>query len=204
MFIFNDKFKKLIALQITTAIQDMGPYTTLSENEYSVISRYLYPYPKNILDLGCGLGRMSIFLNKKRPSDSKYYLADSSEVPESAAAYGWNPGDSWYNDLNLTKEFCELNGLNNFEIIDLKSGGLHKLENIDLVFSFLAVGFHYPIESYLAVLKQIMAKDGLMIFGVRRGVYENSTILSKFDFVSFNDIPNSEKERVLILKGWKL
>lgn len=127
-------------------------------------------------------------------------MADTSTVSVNSKMYGWNPGDNWYNDLNLTKEFCELNGLKNFTIIDLKNEDLSKLKNIDLVYSFMAVGFHYPIEDYLTILKQIMNKDGLMIFGVRKGIYEDNPILSKFSFNSFHDIPCNKKERVLVLK----
>jgi len=201
MYTFNDKFEELIKLQITTTVKDMSFYTALSEDEYSVIDNYLSPYPKKVLELWCGLGRMSICLNKKNPGDTRYYLADSSKImPEK---YGWNPGNVWYNDLNLTKEFCDLNGLKNFKIIDLLKEDLSKLKNIDLVCSFMAVGFHYPIENYLTVLKQIMSKDGLMVFGVRKGVYENSEMLSNFYSNSFHDIPNNSKERILVLKWEK-
>lgn len=202
MFKFNDKFRKLINLQITTTSEDMTHYTTLSEDEYSAIKEYLNPYPERILEIGCGLGRMSIFLNRKHPGTTRYYLADTSEISEKNNMYGWNPG-TWYNDLSLTKEFCDLNGLTNYEIIDLRKEELGELKNIDLVYSFMSVGFHYPLEEYFDVLKSVLNENGTMIFGVRRGQYENSPILSEFLFVKFCDIPDQETERILVLKGWK-
>lgn len=202
MFKFNDKFKKLIMKQITTTEKNLNNYTLLSENEYTSFRQYLYPYPTSILELGCGLGRMSIFLNSKHPGDTKYYLADASEITSTERMYGWNP-ESWYNDLNLTKEFCELNNLKNLEIIDLIHESLDRLKDIDLVFSVMSVGFHYPIEQYFETLKKIMKKSGIMIFGVRKGIYENSSFLSNFEEVNFYNILNENKERILVLKGWK-
>jgi hypothetical protein len=67
----------------------------------------------------------------------------------------------------------------------------------------MSVGFHYPIEQYLSELRLIMKPDGLMIFGVRKGVYETSPTLSLFDTAIFEDIKEEKKERFLILKGWK-
>lgn len=201
MFIFNDKFKKLITTQVTTVKEDLEEYTKLSEIEYEVIKLYLDPYPKTVLELGCGLGRMSIFLNKKHPGNTKYYLADRSEFTKQKEMYGWNP-KTWYNDLTQTKEFCELNDLTNFELIDLSMDGLERLKDIDLVFSVMSVGFHYPIEDYLGILKKIISKDGLMMFGVRSGVYEKSSMLNTFKVVNFHDIPSNKKEKLLVLKGW--
>lgn len=204
MFIFNDKFEKLIKMQVTTTSKDMSFYTKLSEEEYSVIKYHLTPFPKTILELGCGLGRMSIYLNKKHPSDSKYYLADSSIIPDNKKndMYGWN-SSTWYNDLSLTDEFCKMNGLENFEIINLQKEGIQHLKNIDLVFSVMSVGFHYPIENYLHSIKDILSKDGKIIFGVRNGVYKKSDMINKFDYVELYNIPNNKKEKLLVLKGFK-
>lgn len=206
MFVIDDKFKKIIMMQVTNTPKDrLSFYTTLSESEYQVIKDYLTPYPKKILELGCGLGRMSIFLNKKHPSDSKYYLADASivtTIDPKKDRYGWDPG-TWYNDLELTKQFCENNDLVNFEVIDLAVPSLTSLRDIDFVFSVLSVGFHYPIEQYLDELKLIMKPDGLLIFGVRKGMYDNSPILEKFKWFEFRETKDESKEKFLILKGWK-
>ena len=205
MFVIDDKFKKIIMMQVTTTPKGgLSFYTKLSESEYQVLKDYLNPYPKQILELGCGLGRMSIFLNKKHPSNSKYFLADASIITPTTknGRYGWDPG-TWYNDLELTKEFCENNGLVNFEVIDLAVPSLTSLRDIDFVFSVMSVGFHYPIEQYLDELKLIMKPDSLLIFGVRKGVYDNSSILDQFKSFEFRETLDESKEKFLILKGWK-
>lgn len=203
MFVFDSKFEKLIGLQITSTKKNIKYYEILSKNEYSVMKNYLNPYPKRILELGCGLGRMSIFLNKMNIiEDTKYYLADSSIITNSENLYGWNP-ETWYNDLKLTKEFCDLNGLKNFEIIDLTKDCIKKLERVDFIFSVMAVGFHYPIEQYLFDLRKILDNQGTMIFGVRKGKYENSSLLEEFEYYEFCSIPNENKEEFLILRNFR-
>jgi len=199
MFTLNTKLEKMLKIQGHHTIES---YYQLTQNEYQTFKEHIPNFPKTILDLGCGLGRVSAYINKIYDvKDTKYILADSSVISPTITM-GWDPGESWYNDLSLTKEFCDLNRLGNYEILDLTKDRLILLKDIDLVYSFMAVGFHYPIETYCYILKKIMNKDGTMIFGVRKGKYENSTLLSYFKFAQFYDIPNEEKERVLVLKGW--
>ena len=165
MFILNPKLEKMITIQ---GHHNIESYYQLTQNEYKTFQSHLPNFPKTILDLGCGLGRVSVYINKMHDvKDTKYILADSSKISEKITM-GWNPGESWYNDLSMTKEFCDLNGLVNYEIFNLINDQLMLLNDIDLVYSFMAVGFHYPIEDYFSILKRIMKKDGIMIFGVRK------------------------------------
>ena len=52
----------------------------------------------------------------------------------------------------------------------------------------MSVGFHYPLEGYIKTLKQIVNKDGMMIFGVRKWVYESASFLPDFEYVQFYTI----------------
>jgi hypothetical protein len=199
MFIFNDKLEKMI---ITQGHFSKESYYNLTDDEYKSIQLYIPSLPKKILDLGCGLGRNSVYLNRVyNQPDVQFILADSSII-SSNIKMGWNPGEDWYNDLQLTIDFCDLNGLTNYKIIDLVNDKLDELKNIDLIYSFMSVGFHYPIEPYLEIFNKVMNKNGMMIFGVRSGMYEKSSILTKFDYVNFHNIPNNKKEKILVLKGF--
>jgi len=199
MYIFN---KECQDQSVTQGHKTPQSFELLSEQEFEAIGPYVSSLPEKVLDLGCGLGRMSIYLNWKFQSEkTKYYLADTTAFTNNGRK-GWNPIDTWYSDLELTKQFCELNGLKNFELVDILKGELEKLENIDFVFSFMAVGYHNPVENYIDILKKITKKDALMIFGVRRYHYEDGAtddFLKQFSFCAHHPTGH-KKERLLVLR----
>lgn len=199
-FKFRDKYLKYAELQITQVKKNIDFYETISKSEYNAIKDFIAE-PNKILELGCGLGRFSVYLNWQLDYSPKFYLADFSELSEKVR-YGWNPKDSVYNDLDFTSNFCKDNGLNNFEIINLRYNKISKLEKQDLICSFLSVGFHYPLEEYLGEFRLISDESTLFIFGARKGVYSKDKLLEYFKEI--NIVQNEEasiKEEILILRG---
>jgi hypothetical protein len=59
---FDPKFEEILGLQVTQSKKDKDFYFNMSESEYSLAAPYI-DNPKRILELGCGLGRFSIFLS---------------------------------------------------------------------------------------------------------------------------------------------
>ena len=203
MFKFNisDEFRYFAGRQITQVKVDPDFYLKMSVSEYEAIKDHI-GMPKKILELGCGLGRMSIYLNHMLDHDPHFILADVTKESQKIK-YGWNPEDSYYNSLELTGKFAELHGLNNFETHNLLTEDLNQYKNIDLVMSYLSVGFHYPIDDYISTLLNITSDNCTMIFGVRRGKYNIGDYEKYFSniFVEKNTVDT--KEDLLILKGKK-
>jgi len=197
-FLFSEECVRYANAQVTQSADDLSYFEKLSNSEYNAIKNCI-DNPRRILDLGCGLGRMSVFLNSKLKNKAKYFLADSSQEVEKVK-YGWNPKPAFYNDLSLTKTFCEMNNLSNFQIIDLKYGNLLDLKDIDLVMSFMSVGFHYPIEDYLEDLLKITSSDCIMIFGIRENKYTEDEFKTFFNSVEIQNNEIGVKEKLLILK----
>jgi hypothetical protein len=200
-FNLSGKFKEMSQLQISGDTK--ANYLKITFSEYEIIKDFIKS-PKQVLDLGCGLGRMSVFINSQLQDSSIHYiLADSTEV-KGKPSYGWNKG-GFYNDLSLTRDFAIEHGLKNFEILDICKEGITTLKNIDLVVSFLAAGFHFPIEDYINDLLKISVREVTMIFGVRRGRYIKSSFSSYFRstklFPNFVKLGNKRtKEDILILE----
>ena len=206
-FDIDEKYEEVINLQITQFKDRPDVYLNLSKVEYRLFKNFIEK-PKNILDLGCGLGRMSIYLNTRLRNPSAHFiLADASHVSEKIR-YGFNKGESYYNDLDLTASFARENGLTNFETFDIRVKDLKSLSNIDFVMSFFAVGFHSKIEDCLDDLLQITTSDCTMIFGVRGGRYFKTSFKEHFNEVflvenRFHADGKKTKEDILILKGKK-
>ena len=143
------EFYDYMAVHVSQTVKNLDIYQIVCESEWDVIKDYIGK-PKTILELGCGLGRMSAYINGMIGDDSiKYILVDSNGSPYGKIKFGWNPPKQrFYNNLELTRKFCDMNNLYNCEIVDLKNIKSQIL-SVDLIISFLSVGFHYPIESYI-------------------------------------------------------
>lgn len=133
--------------------------------------------PKKVLDIGCGIGRSSVFLrNMMDLEDTLFYLADFNEnvqyrdgrtnIP---LGYCNNADPKPFNNLEATKRFCEANNMDNIRIIDLGTNAIKKLRDIDIVYSFHSVGYHWSVKEavYTYSLEDITGKDAKAIFGVR-------------------------------------
>lgn len=197
-FKITDEFLHFAKKQITQVNVDTDFYLKMSISEFNAIKNYLKK-PQKVLELGCGLGRMSIFLNSQLDEPKPYFILADVNKESSSIKYGWNPKESYYNSLDLTARFAQLHDLTNFETFDLLNQDLSSLSEIDLVMSYLSVGFHYPIEDYLEKLFEVTTDDCQMIFGIRKGKY-NPKDFEKY-FKSVNLVKNSieTKEEILIL-----
>lgn len=150
------------------------------QENIDIILKALDKPPRRVVDLGCGLGRMSLALQQiAYPNeDIFFYLADSTMKPGDKPCVGWlsngNPkSNSYYNDLNLTAKIANEAGLK-FQTIDIREEGFNQIENVDLVMSFQAVGHHFPIPPYVDALRDKVTEDCTWIFGNSKDRYDPS------------------------------
>ncbi len=203
-FNITEEYKKMAVLHVSQTIKQEDAYLGMSVSEYELFKDFV-GMPKNVLELGCGLGRMSVYLNSKLQDPSIHYiLADTSYVSEDIK-FGFNNAESYYNDLSLTEKFVREHGMTNFEIFDIRERNLNTLSNIDFVMSFLSVGFHSKIEEYIEDLLQITTSDCTMVFGVRRNKYFRKSFRDYFNerYLFENQFfaaGRTTKENILILR----
>lgn len=208
-FNITKEYRKMANWHVSYAIKSTNNYLNMSMSEYEIIKNFIYR-PKRVLDLGCGLGRMSIFMNAKLQDDSIHYiLADTTTVSrKDKPRFGWNHGEDFYNDLSLTEKFARSHGLHNFEIFDVNKQNMEFIKDVDLVMSFLSAGFHYPIENYMNTLLKISVDNCVMIFGVRKNKYSKNSFKEYFEdrqLIENTLVVDGKmtKENILILKGKK-
>jgi hypothetical protein len=132
--------------------------------------------PTNILDIGAGIGRASVYLYKAYGwNDAKFTLYDGDSGDETVMGYNHQPGDNYYNRIKHTELFCEANGLKKFKAINAEEISMNNIQMLidiygqpkyDLIVSWLTLGFHWHIGPYLEKLANMTQKDGLCIFGM--------------------------------------
>ena len=130
----------------------------LFKEELNIIKNYLPNNATNIMDVGCGLGIINIFLNQFYKNRPNFYLLDKNRI-DKKIKYGFNKIYESYNDLIETKNLLNNNSidLERLNIFDVEKEIKINTE-IDLVISLKSMGYHYPIENYLGLFKNCCTK----------------------------------------------
>lgn len=162
---FPENVKKYIELQCNSSL---FKYTNLPElktikDELSVV------VPKNVLEIGAGIGRASVYLSKYfNWTETNFYLLDGDSGDKQVNGTNYESKDSFYNSISATEEFCSANGMNNVHLLNAEKDDWKSLEvKYDLCYSFLALGFHWPINIYLDMIHDMLTDNALLIFGTR-------------------------------------
>jgi SAM-dependent methyltransferase len=162
--IFPSSVRECVRMQTNG---DWTLYTDMPENFYC--ERHLKNLaPGNVLDLGCGVGRASVYFYKKYDwRDTLFYLADGNTCAVRYKGKRSKSGE-FYNTEQATIDFCKANGLTKFSYTNLETTSFSAIPDpLDLVYSFLAIGFHWPLDFYLPVLHKLCRTGALLIFGIR-------------------------------------
>lgn len=162
---FPPNVKKYIDLQCNGAL---FKYTELPElktikKELSAIT------PRNVLEIGAGIGRASVYLMKYFGwKNTNFYLLDGDSGNKQVNGINYESRDSFYNSIAAAREFCLANEMHNIYLLDAEMENWKTIGvKYDLVYSFLALGFHWPMNIYLDFIHGMLDDDALLIFGTR-------------------------------------
>jgi len=166
--------------------------------EIKVVKKYFENVsPKNVLELGCGLGRVSVAFYKAFSlwAKTNFYLLDGDSGTEQIAGINYDSNKSFYNSLKLTEEFCLINGVprNQIVLINAEQIGpfpFTKSIKFDFVYSFFAIGFHWPIDIYLERLSPYLNFGSILCFGIRPNIYAQDQC-EKFNTYQLNSVPRN-------------
>lgn len=167
--VFPKSVKKFAELQCNSALDY---YTRCKEIEpiHDIIKDLK---PKNVLDLGSGIGRISVYLMKRYGwNTTNFHLYDGNSGKAQIAGYHTKPGNYFYNSLAATHDFCVANGIDEDRLFCLNARKI-KVKSIvgkfDLCYSFKAFGFHWPCLDCINAVYKKMNIGSYLFFEVRRG-----------------------------------
>lgn len=139
------------------------------EEEYRSFSATLPANAKNVLDIGCGIAGIDLFLYRHYHGAIDLHLLDKDGTSE--IYYDFEQQGAFYNSLSLARTFLTMNGLPESRVhaYEATRDGFPKHPKFDLVISLISWGFHYPISTYGERVRESLAPEGRLILDVRRG-----------------------------------
>lgn len=174
-------------------------YTSDMMQEYSSIKEHLPKNCRRVLDIGCGISGIDIFINEHyKGDDVQFFLLDKSVV-EKKIYYGFHERGEFYNSLAAAKKTLLLNGVHDEQInlVEVNETNDINIEGqVDLVISLRSWGFHYPVPVYLDRVHELLSKDGILILDVRKNTDGLNILKSKF--TSCKIIPDSRDHNHIV------
>ncbi len=154
----------------------------LFKKEFQTFEGCLPENIDSVLDIGCGLGVINIFLNQKYKNNLSFFLLDKDKI-DSSIKYGFSKDYESYNDLTETKNLLCNNGLNDDQVyIENVDNKINIKLKIDLIISLKSMCYHYPLENHLELLKNVCTKDTEFILDVTGGLYSEEFMNKYFEY----------------------
>ena len=151
--------------------------------EFETFKNYIPNSAENIMDIGCGLGIINIYLNEFFEKKPVFFLLDKNRV-DRKIKYGFSSNYESYNDLNETKNILLNNNIdtNCINLFDVEKQFLIT-KKMDLVISLKSMGYHYPINTYIELLRNCCTKNTVFIFDIGDNQYDENYLKKIFDDV---------------------
>ena len=151
--------------------------------EIETFKNFLPKLAFNIMDIGCGLGIININLNKIYNNQPNFFLLDKNKL-DKKIKYGFSPRYESYNDLNETKNILLNNNIKDSCIHIYDVDKIIQITNkIDLVISLKSMGYHYPFENYLELLKLCCTSETKFIFDVSTDNFNENLFKNYFESI---------------------
>ncbi|MBN1350929.1 hypothetical protein JXJ21_16030 [candidate division KSB1 bacterium] len=146
-------------------------YEADMRSEYLSIKKILPETCSSILDIGCGVAGLDVFLSNHYSSyRPTLYLLDKTHV-EKSVWYGIKNKGAFYNSLDISKQVLIQNYIPESHIHILEATDNNDINidcKISLIVSLISWGFHYPVETYLEKVHNLLTEGGVLILDIRK------------------------------------
>lgn len=135
-------------------------YVNKRRDNFETVDAYLNQPVGRLLDIGCGFAYESRWFNEKYSTELWLLDGDASTnatKPETASYGNWNAD---YKELKFYHTFDFLDaklkalGTKNYHLVDVNNIDISDDVKFDVITSWLSCGHHYPVRTYIDLMKR--------------------------------------------------
>ena len=152
-------------LRVRLPLKDIEPYCERVRIDYEQLAPHLPETVKTVLDIGCGWGGHALYLAKHYGPDTQINLIEGTKtIPKPHS--GFREDTQPYRNGTLAVRMLGQNDVHaKLYPVNNKTQGLTIPS--DLVVSFCSWGHHYPIATYLPLVKRSLKPGGHLLVDLR-------------------------------------
>lgn len=169
-------FEHMAAGNPDLAVKRFTNYRLRMDVEFKKLREYVFVDTMVSLDIGCGIGGVDIELAKMGVGIVHLLDGDGTGVRENGLKGAGKP----WGDVTLAQDFVAAN-VKKSCCVKSHYPWVPFVDAVDVVVSLKSWGHHYPIETYLDLVKRALPIGGRVITDIRNGT-NGSKVLQKNGF----------------------
>ena len=181
-------YERLVRLEASFRKERVKPHYRLDiADEYLSIREHLPPSCSTVLDVGCGVAGIDVFLHRHYEGTRVHFFLLDKSTTEKRVYYEFQQRGAFYNSLDVARELLVLNGVRAGDVTLLEATEANEVrveQEVDLAISLISWGFHYPVSTYLAQVCDVLSENGTLILDVRRCTDGMDVLNDRFSHVA--------------------
>lgn len=174
---------------------------------FEIVDAYLNQPIGRLLDIGCGFAWQSRWFNEKYGTELWLLDGDASTnaTKSDTASYGnWNTDSSelkFYHTFDFLDSKLKELGTKNYHLIDANNTNIPSDVKFDVITSWLSCGHHYPVRTYIDLIKRHSHADTRIILDIRcKGTETNFIGVDGFEIVNVVSNAGGKKRATVEIK----
>ena len=148
-------------------------YIAKHRANWETVDAYLNQPVASLLDIGCGFAWESRWFNQKYGTELWLLDGDSghnANKPADASYGNWNQSSDhlrFYHSLDFLDRKLQELGTTNYHLVDATNIMIPSHIKFDLITSWLSCGHHYPVKTYIELMKRHSHANTRIILDIR-------------------------------------
>jgi len=166
-------------------------YVTKRRASFDIVDAYLNQPVGRLLDIGCGFAYDSRWFNEKYGTELWLLDGDAgaNAAKSESASYGnWNTTSSelkFYHTFEFLDSKLQELGTKNYHLVDANNINIPDDVKFDVITSWLSCGHHYPVKTYIELMKRHSHAGTRIILDIRcKGTETNFIGVDGFEIVN--------------------
>ena len=182
-------------------------YVAKRRDNFETVDAYLNQSVGKLLDIGCGFAWDSRWFGEKYGTELWLLDGDANTnvTKSDSASYGnWNTDSSelkFYHTFEFLNAKLQELGTKNYHLVDANNINIPSDVKFDLITSWLSCGHHYPVKTYIDLMKRHSHENTRIILDVRcKGTETNFIGVDGFEIVNVVSNAGGKKRSTVEIK----